>query len=488
MNPLPLNTATLSAHARRVAVPEYDRARLRPAVVHLGVGSFHRSHQAVYLDDLARTGDTDWGLVGVGLRNPEMEAALGAQDMLYTVLTRGADGDRARIVGSISNYLYARRDPEAVLASLTDERTRIVTLTITGHGYALPEPDEAEHGHDPRETTGLPSSALGYLVEALDRRRRAGLAPFTVLSCDNVPANGEVAHTAVTGFARRRDPRLAEWIAEQVAFPSSMVDRITPRTSDADRELLAREFGVRDNWPVVTEPFSQWVIEDDFCNGRPPLEQVGVQFVADVTPHALLKTRLLNAVHCVIGHLGYLAGHRHTHEVMGDPVFAGYVRQLIETEIAPLLRAPAGVDLDRYQEDVLERLANPKIGDSLARLCRNSSIKVPAHVIPTLQQARAVGTPSGLLTTAAAAWCLYLEGVDRSGAPIEIADPQAAKLRRLAQAGDGPAALLAERSLFGRLGEDERFVHALEHSMAALRDDPGRAVAEARPEPLRLAA
>ena len=387
----PLSAASLPHHAARVDVPTYDRAALIPAVVHISVGYFHRSHQAVYFEDLARTGVTGWGLTGVGLRRREIHEALAPQDWLYTVVERGAGPDRAHVVGAMGHYLFAPEDPAAVVDALADERTRLVTLTVTAAGY---EPDPAAG----------PGSALGHLVAGLDRRRRAGLPPFTVLSCDNLPDNGAAARAAVVEHARLHDERLAEWIEANVAFPSSMVDRITPTTSDEDRARLAREFGVEDRWPVVTEPYSEWIVEDEFCNERPPLEDVGVRFVADVRPYSLIKTRLLNATHCALGHLGTLAGLRSTDQAMRDPLFASYVEQLTRTEIVPLLPRVPGLDLETYRRSVLRRLENPKIADPLERLCRNGALKVPRHVEPSIEESRRRGRRHPLLSLAVAAY------------------------------------------------------------------------------------
>lgn len=458
--PTPLCQATLRHHAARVAVPAYDRAALTPAVVHMSVGSFHRAHQAIYFDDLAQRGiSRGWGLVGVGLHRRELRDALAAQDGLYTVVARGADGDVARVVGAIGRYLYAPEDGERVLAALADARTRLVTLTITGEGYRVD--GSTEHARGPR-------SALGFLVAALDRRRRGGLPPFTVLSCDNLPANGELARSAVVSCARLHDERLADWIDEHGAFPSSMVDRITPRTTPADREMVARRFGVLDRAPVITEPFSQWVIEDDFCAGRPPLDRVGARFVGDVRPHALVKTRLLNGSHCALGPLGYLAGHRTSSEALADPVLGAFVERLMGDEIAPLLPPVAGLDLDAYRAGLLTRLGNPAIGDRLARLCRNGSAKVPVHLLSSIAEARALGRPHRLLTLAVAGWLRYLRGADEHGAPIVLDDPLGGDLRALAVAGGtDPRPLLGARAVFGRLGDDAGFAAELG---AALQD------------------
>lgn len=472
---LHLSDDTLAHHAARVAVPGYDRRALQPAVMHVSVGSFHRSHQAMYFDDLAQRGvSREWGVTGVGLHRYEMREVLAAQDGLYTVVSRSAAGDTARVVGVIGRYLYAPQDGEAVLAALSHPGTRLVTLTITGGGYCVDPATGAFDAEQPEiaadlAATAAPTSALGHLVEALDRRRRGGLEPFTVLSCDNVPGNGELTRRALVGFAAQRDPGLAAWIDERVAFPSSMVDRITAKTTIADREFVEQRFGVADRWPVITEPFSQWVIEDAFCNGRPPLDEVGARFVHDVRPHALLKTRLLNASHCALGHLGGLAGYRRADQAMADPAFAVYVGRLMDQDVSPLLAPVPGVDLRAYKRALLERLANPVIGDELSRLRRNGSSKIPTHVLSSISEARGLGLAHPLLTLAVAGWCIQLRGVGRDGRRLAIDDPLAGLLQPLAQAGGGdPRPLLAVKPVFGELGRDPGFAAELQRAIAAL--------------------
>ena len=472
--PVRLSEETLSHHAGRVEVPTYDRGALAPAVMHLSVGSFHRSHQAMYFDDLAQHGiTTDWGITGVGLHRPQMREVLAAQDGLYTVVARSAAADTARVVGSIARYLYAPQDGAVVLDALSHPTTKLVTLTIPGGGYSM----NADGDFDARQpeieadlaAPGAPTGALGHLVEALDRRRRAGVKPFTVLSCDNVPGNGELTRSALVGFASRRDKGLARWIEERVAFPSSMVDRIAAKTTIADREFVEQRFGVADRWPVITEPFSQWVIEDVFCNGRPPLDQVGVQFVDDVRPYALLKTRLLNASHCALGHLGGLAGYRRTDQVMADPVFWEYVTRLMDQEVSPLLPRVPGVDLDAYKRTLLERLANPMIGDELSRLRRNASSKIPTHVLSSIVEARTQGRPHPLLTLAVAGWCRQLRGAGARGRRVAVDDPLADVLQPLAAAaGTDPRPLMAVRSVFGSLGRDAGFASEVEDALEAV--------------------
>jgi fructuronate reductase/mannitol 2-dehydrogenase len=468
-----LDARTIYTVDDRVLVPDYDRRSLTPAVVHIGVGGFHRSHQAVYLDELARGGETGWGETGVGLRSPAMRDALVPQDCLYTVIERSGSGDTARIVGSMTRYLYAPDDPEAVLAALTDARTRLVTLTITGGGYPI-DADGALDRTDPQVRADLehperPETAFGYLTEALHRRRRAGLPAFTVLSCDNMPDNGAVTRSGVLGFAAARDEGLAAWIDTHASFPASMVDRITPETGDRDRDLVAEQFGIRDRCPVITEPFTQWVIEDRFCYGRPPLDKVGVRFVDDVTPYKLMKTRLLNAGHSALGYLGYLVGgYATSSEAMANPVIADYLAALMRDEITGLLPDVPGVDLQAYQRTVLERFSNPRINDQLTRLCGRGSTKMPAYLLPSLMSAMAAGRPTALLTLAVAGWCRYLQGRDPAGNPVEITDPRKDVLQPLAsEMGGDPRPLLGERDIFGHLGDDPHFVRSLQ---AAIRD------------------
>lgn len=460
--------------------PRYDRRALRPGVVHMSVGSFHRSHQAVYFDDLARAGHRDWGLTGIGLRRRAMAEALVPQDLLYTVVERGARPDRPRVIGVMNRYLFAPEAPRETVEALTDHRTRLVTLTMTGAAYHLhPSTGEFDAGHPEvaadLAAAGSPRSALGLLVEALDVRRRSGHPPFTVLCCDNMPLNGAVTRKAVVAFAQLRDAGLASWIEEHVAFPSSMVDRITPVTTDADRERLARDFGVVDRWPVTTEPFSDWVIEDAFCDGRPPLDEVGVRFVSDVAPYTLAKTRMLNASHLILGSLGRTAGRTTMFELMSDPVFRAYADALMATEIAPTLPHSA-IDLDAYRRSLLERLANPEMQDQLARLCRATSLKLPRHVVPSLVAAREQGRPHPLLTVAVAGVCRQVRGADDSGRRFELDDPRAGRLRRLALAGGtDPRPLLSDSATFGALGRDESFVAELERLLEALERDGTRA-------------
>jgi mannitol-1-phosphate/altronate dehydrogenase len=490
----PLCEDTLGQHDEQLVVPTYDRSALTPAVVHFSVGGFHRSHQLLYFDELAQRGISEgWGVVGVGLNSRAMKDALAPQDHLYTVVERSPDGERARVVGVMVDYHFAPDAPGTVLDILTDPRTRMVSLTITGSGYRLDpqsgafDADCPDIRWDVRETD-RPRTVFGFLVEALDRRRRAGLPPFTVVSCDNMHRNGEATRAAVVGFARLRDEVLARWIADRVSFPSSMVDRITPHTTPEQREAIALRYGVDDRWPVITEPFSQWFIEDDFCNGRPPLDRVGVHFVDDVAQYELMKTRLLNASHSALGYLGSLAGYESIDQVMADPVFARYAAQLMDVEVAPLLPPPDGIDLGEYRSSLLQRFANPAIADQLPRLCRRGSTKMPHHLLPSLRQALDEDRPHRLLTLAVAAWFRYLRGVDAAGRRITVDDPRAELLQALAQAGgDDPRLLLGVTSIFGDLVDRPEFVAELGRALADLdRDGVRRTLADSLTGPVEL--
>jgi fructuronate reductase/mannitol 2-dehydrogenase len=396
------------------------------------------------------------------------------------VVERGARGSSARVVGVLGRYLYGPDQQDEVLDALTDPGTQLVTLTITGNGYnvnaegdfSVDDPTVAEELEDP----GRPDTVFGYLVEALHRRRGAGTAPFTVLSCDNIPANGEAARTMVVTFAELRDPALARWIEENGAFPNSMVDRITPETTPQERDEIAHTFGVEDRWPVITEPFSQWVVQDRFSMDRPPLHEVGVRFVEDVAPYELTKKRLLNASHCALGYLGYLAGYRTTAEVMADPTFHAFVAGLVD-EVTPLLPAVEGIDLAEYKASLLERLANPRIADQLSRLCRRGSTKMPSYLLPSIKEASAAGLPHPLMTLAVAGWFRYLVGEDYAGDVIDVVGPRKDQFVHLArQDGTDPRPLLGEREVFDGLIDDPDFVRDLHAASEALRAGPREAI------------
>jgi mannitol 2-dehydrogenase len=482
-----VDAALIASGSDRVDVPAYDRGALSAGVVHISVGGFHRAHQAVYFDELARLGETEWGVVGVGLHRPQMGEVLSDQYGLFTVVERGPGGDQVRVVGSLIDYLFAPGNPRAVVQLLAGAQTKLVTLTVTGSGYFADadggfDAEDARIVHD-LEQPESPCTMVGFLVEALRCRRELGVGPFTVLSCDNLPDSGAAARQAVTSFARLRDADLADWIERTVTFPSSMVDRITPETSPAVRDEVEAAHGLPDRWPVVTEPFRQWVIENNFCAARPPLERVGVQFVDDVGPYKLVKSRILNGGHSALGYVGTLLGYELTDAAMTDPLIRSFLEHMLCEEVRPLLPDVAGIDLDEYVGTTLQRFANPAIGDSLTRLCRRGSTKMPSYLLPSLIEARRQGGPWRLVALAVAAWIQYLRGLDLNGRPIEVADARAEELQPLARmpAIEGLRSLLEVDDIFKGLGADDEVVEQIfdslrlltEHGFAAAYQGPG---------------
>ncbi|MCP2266025.1 mannitol dehydrogenase family protein [Promicromonospora thailandica] len=456
-----------AAPAGTVELPPYDRAGIRTGIVHLGVGGFHRAHQALAVDELLRRGEArEWGICGVGLMSGDaaMRDALRPQDGLYTLVTKHADGGlEARVVGSIVDYLFAPDDPEAVLERLAHPDTRIVSLTITEGGYNFDQVTGEFDVTAPAVVAdarpgAVPTTVFGYVVEALARRRARGVPPFTVMSCDNVQGNGAKARAVFAAFAALRDPELGAWVHNAVAFPNSMVDRITPVTTDADRALVRDRFGVEDRWPVVAEPFFQWVLEDDFPQGRPPLEHAGVQLVADVEPYELMKLRLLNVSHQALAYLGWLSGYRYAHEAVADPLLARFVRDYMD-EATPTLRPVPGVDLGEYKATLVERFGNPEVADTLARLCAETSDRIPKWLVPLVRERLRAG--GGVTRSAAivASWARYAEGTDEQGEPIAVVDRLADVLvaRARSQRDGDPLAFLRDPALFGDLVDEPRF-------------------------------
>ncbi|HET7305352.1 MAG TPA: mannitol dehydrogenase family protein [Segeticoccus sp.] len=483
-----LNQAALATLEGDVAVPAYDRSRVTTGIVHFGVGGFHRAHQAMYLDRLLREGTaTDWGICGVGTMagDKRMADVLQAQDGLYTLVVKHPDGSMdARVIGSITGYLFAPDDPEAVLEVMSAPTTRIVSLTITEGGYHFHpstgefDPDDPVLQADLRPGA-TPQSVFGFITEALARRRASGTPAFTVMSCDNIQGNGEVAHRMVTAFARLKDPDLADWIEAEVAFPNSMVDRITPVTTDEDRRRVAEEFGIEDGWPVVTEPFTQWALEDRFPQGRPAYEDVGVQVVDDVMPYELMKLRLLNASHQALCYLGYLSGYRYAHEVCQDRLFVDFLLGYMREEGQPTLRPVPGVDLDRYEHQLIERFANPEIRDTLARLCAESSDRIPKWLVPVIREQLAGDGPIDRSALVVASWARYAEGVDEQGQPIEVVDRLRDKLvERARRQGEEPLAFLQDPSLFADLADQPRFVALYTKALDSLHSVGVRATLE----------
>jgi mannitol 2-dehydrogenase len=477
-------TGLLSSSVPR---PTYDRSRVTTGVVHFGVGGFHRAHQAMYHDRLMNAGKAlEWGICGVGVMPADrrMQEALDAQDGLYTLVVKHADGKyEPRVIGAITEYLFAPDDPEAVVEKLADEATRIVSLTVTEGGYSI---DHVTGEFDPAgdvagdlEPGATPRTTFGFVTEALRRRRERGLAPFTVMSCDNLQGNGHLSRRAFTAFAKLRDRELGAWVEREVKFPNSMVDRITPVTTDRDRAEVRERFGIDDRWPVVCEPFTQWVLEDAFSLGRPPYEDAGVQVVDDVEPYELMKLRLLNASHQALCYFAYLAGYRLVHEAAQDPLFRAFLRGYMDREATPTLAPVPGVDVDEYKQTLIERFSNPEVRDTIARLCAESSDRIPKWLLPVVRRQLEAGGPIEHAAAVVASWARYAEGVDEQGEPIEVVDRLRDDLVAIARRQrEDPDAFIANRELFGDLVDDARFVSAYRSALRSLHERGARATLE----------
>ncbi len=465
-------------------------AGTRPGVgsVHLGLGAFFRAHGALYVEEAMAASGGDWGIVGVSLVRPDQRDRLAPQGCAYTAVELGPRGETRRIVSVIEDVLVAREDPAAVLGLMADPKVRIVTLTVTEKGYCHEPATGALNTAHPDILHDLahpdaPRTAPGFLVRALARRRAAGLRPFTVLCCDNLPENGRVVRGVVLDLARRIDPAHADWIAAEGRFPSTMVDRIVPATSEADIERLAHNTGVYDAAPVMHEPFRQWVVEDAFVDGtRPDLAAAGVELVADVTPFEHMKLRCLNGTHSALAYLGYLAGHETIAETVADPVFAAFVRHLWSVEITPGLKAPPGVDLAAYTGALFARYANPAIRHRTWQIAMDGSQKLPQRLLGTVAENLAADRPIDGLALAIAAWMRYVGGTDEKGDPIDVRDPLADRLRALSDAAPTPedrvAALLGVREVFpAELAANPQFRATLVKSYAALADTGARTAA-----------
>jgi len=463
-----LAAATLDALPPAVARPAYDRAGVTPGVIHLGIGAFHRAHQAVYLDDILARGETDWGIVAASLRSADTRDALAPQDGLYTIAVRSAAGESLRVIGAVGEVLVAPEDPERLIALLADPQIRIVTLTVTEKGYchnpATGTLDENHPDilHDLKDLF-QPKSAIGYLVAALAGRFSAGTPPFTIVSCDNLPSNGKTLKRVLDRFAALVSPELGAWVADEVSCPCSMVDRIVPATTEEDRARVAAALGAEDAWPVMTEPFSQWVLEDRFPNGRPDFGAVGVQLVEDVEPFEHMKLRLLNGAHSTIAYLGYLAGYPTVSETIADRNFARLVRALMDEEVTPTLAMPEGTDLAGYKDALIERFSNPALKHRTWQIAMDGSQKLPQRLLGTIRDRLAAEASIDRLALAVAGWMRYVTGTDENGDPIDIRDPMATRFAGVITEADGDShqiarGLMAIREIFGSdLPADPRF-------------------------------
>jgi len=471
-----LSAANLDTLPAKVERPNYRRSDLTGGIVHFGVGNFHRSHQAIYLDALFNAGrDRDWALIGAGVFDFEKPGRnkLKEQDWLTTVVEQDAGHMTARVTGAMIDFIEPGNSA-AVVAALADPATRIVSMTITEGGYFI---DPASQKFNPRHpdivadaaSLDQPKTVFGLILAGLKKRRADGVPPFTVMSCDNIPHNGHVTADAVVGLANLADAEFGAWVKANVAFPNGMVDRITPATTDRERQILKDEFGVEDNWPVFGEPFKQWVLEDNFPAGRPALETVGVQFVDDVSPFELMKIRILNGGHATIAYPAGLMDIHFVHEAMENDLVRGFLQKLEQDEIIPTVPPVPDADLGDYFKLIDKRFSNPKIGDTIRRLCLDGSNRQPKFIIPTIADRLKAGKGVEGLALESALWCRYCFGTTDSGAVIEPNDPNWDRLVTTSKkAKDSPGAWLAMEDIYGGVGKSAVFAQAFAAALGAL--------------------
>jgi mannitol 2-dehydrogenase len=465
-----------------VTLPAYDRSRLKAGIVHIGLGNFHRAHMAVYLDDLFALGEShDWAILGAGVREVDarMRDALLAQDCLSTVIELDPKGPKARRVGAMTGFIAVEPDNAALIRAMSDPAIRIVSLTVTEGGYFVDAkggfdatlPDIAHDAAKP----AAPRTAFGAILAALKARRAAGHAPFTVMSCDNLPGNGHVTHATVTGLARLSDPAFAEWVDAYVAFPNGMVDRITPATGPRERGIAA-DFGLTDPVPVTCEPFRQWVLEDNFPTGRPALEKVGVTFTPHVHAYEAMKIRILNGGHAIIAYPSALMDITLVHEAMANPLIRAFLTKVEREDILPHVPPVPDTSIPEYLDLIIDRFSNPRIADTTARLCLDGSNRQPKFIVPSLRDNLAAGrVPEGLILLSAF-WCHYCAGLTDSGTPIPPNDPDWNALQARAKAAQSdPSAWLAMAPVYGDLAGNTAFAKAFAAHLAAIRRDGTKA-------------
>lgn len=478
----------MTSHSPTISLPAYDRRRLTPGIVHIGLGNFHRAHMAVYLDDLFNMGEgMDWAILGAGVRAPDaaMRDALKGQDCLSTVIELDPKGQRARRVGAMVDFLPVEADNQSLIAAMARPEIRIVSLTVTEGGYFINpatgqfDPTLPEIAADAANPS-RPVTAFGAILAALKARRAAGVPAFTVMSCDNLPGNGHVTRAAVVGLARLSDAELAAWVDANVAFPNGMVDRITPATGSRERAMAAK-FGLGDDpVPVTCEPFRQWVLEDNFPAGRPALEKVGVTFTPHVHAFEMMKIRILNGGHATIAYPGGLMDIEFVHEAMAHPLIKGFLEKVERDEIIPYVPPVPNTNIDAYFDLIVERFSNPEVADTERRLCLDGSNRQPKFIVPSLRDALAAGGSVQGLALVSALWCRYCYGESDSGTPIPPNDPNWDALQGLARAAKAdPKAWLTQRTIYGEVADDPRFVAAFSDALTRLwRDGTAKVLAD----------
>lgn len=452
------NSVLPSIDSSAIQLPQYDRAAVKSSIVHLGIGAFHRAHQAFYTEAVLNQFGGDWGIIGCSLRSASVKTQLAEQDGLYTLVERGPDGEKFQVMGAVQQVVVGPEDPAALVAIMAGEQTQIVSLTVTEKGYChdpatgnlnLSHPDIQ---HD-LANLAEPKSAIGYIVAALQSRKAAGQPSFTVLSCDNLPNNGEVLEKVVLQFAEQVNTELSEWVSTHTKFPSTMIDRIVPATTESDRADLEAKVGYRDEGMVVAEPFTQWVIEDAFCSSRPQWESVGALLVKDVTAFEKMKLRLLNGSHSMLAYAGYLSGFETISDVMTEPAFVSLCKTFMDTEAGPTVKTPEGFDIDDYKQQLRDRFANPGLKHRTWQIAMDGSQKIPQRLLETLREQLESGGSIKVISLAVAAWFKYVSAVDDAGEPIDVQDPLAARLKAISDEhsdlGERVSALLGVKEVFG---------------------------------------
>lgn len=464
-----LSQAQIASLPADVILPKYDRSQLKAGIVHLGIGAFHRAHQAFYTEAVLNQYGGDWGIIGCSLRSPTVRDQLAPQDGLYTLVERSSDGEKLQLIGAVLQNLVGPENPAELIAVMAQPTIKIVSLTVTEKGYCHdPASGNLNLGHPDiqhdLENLNAPKSAIGFLVAALRARADAGIKSFTVLSCDNLPNNGEVLEKVVVQFAQQVSGKLADWISANTCFPSTMIDRIVPATTDDDRREIEARLGVRDEAMVVAEPFSQWVIEDKFSDGRPQWEKVGVQLVKDVHVFEKIKLRLLNGAHSTMAYAGYLSGFNFISEVMGEPAFVNMITLYMAREAGETLGVPEGFDIEAYKVQLRDRFFNKALRHRTWQIAMDGSQKLPQRLLETAREQLAGNGHIDILCLGVAAWIRYVSGVDEKGNAIEVSDPLAAELRALCDTSAGKPeamvrAVIGLEKVFGDdLAKDERFV------------------------------
>jgi len=468
MNSYKLNNQNLFEISKQVAIPQYNRPDIKTGIVHIGIGGFHRAHQAYYTDQLLQhSAVTDWGICGIALLefDTKIYTILREQDGLYTLIIKELDGSLTkRVIGALVECLFAPENPMAVIEKIASPEVKIITLTITEGGYNYDEATGEFNAENPLIQHDIahpktPKTVFGYLTQALKYRKERGLLGCTIQSCDNIQGNGHIVKKMLLSYVKLAEPDLVDWITKNVSFPNSMVDRITPATSSFDIANLKETSHIEDAWPVVCESFTQWVIEDDFSTGRPAWEDVGVQFVEDVMPYEKMKLSLLNAGHSILGILGALLGYATIDEAINDVEISSFLRSYMDNEVTPILTNLEEIDLKKYKKSLIKRFGNNYIKDQIDRICSESAAKVPIFVLPTINmQLKKRGTVAHAALIIAA-WAIYNLGVDQNGRALVIKDALKTILHKEALASkQNPKAFLGITSVFGKLKESEVFV------------------------------